>query len=93
MASDSSIPERALRIANLVTGVMNEIRPRLVEAALTGRRAENVNVRHQDNFLSDHDLWMHQRYKDLLTEIIPSFIYASEEADPQVIGSDEGLFA
>lgn len=89
MASESSIPELALRITDLVTGVMNEIRPRLVQAALTGRRAENVNLRHQDNFLSDHDLWMHQRYKDLLTEIIPSFIYASEEADPQVIGPDE----
>lgn len=89
MATDRSIPEPALRIADLVTGVMNEIRPRLVQAALTGRRAENVNLRHQDNFLSDHDLWMHRRYKDLLTEISPSFIYASEEADPQVIGSDE----
>jgi fructose-1,6-bisphosphatase/inositol monophosphatase family enzyme len=89
MATDSSISESALRIADLVTGVMNEVRPRLVQAALTGRRAENVNLRHEDNFLSDHDLWMHRRYKDLLTEIIPSFIYASEEADPQVIGPHE----
>lgn len=89
MATDSSIPELALRIADLVTSMMNEIRPRLVQAALTGRRAENVNLRHKGNFLSDHDLWMHRRYSDLLIEIIPSFIYASEEADPQVIGSNE----
>jgi hypothetical protein len=26
-------------------------------------------VRHEDNFLSDYDLWMHQRYKDLLSEV------------------------
>jgi len=89
MASDSSIPEPALRIATMVTGMMNEIRPRLVQAALTGQRAENVNLRHQDNFLSDHDLWMHRRYRELLAEIIPSFIYASEEADPQIVGPDE----
>lgn len=89
MATDSPIPELALRIADLVTGMMNEIRPRLVQAALTGQRAENVNLRHRDNFLSDHDLWMHRRYKDLVTEVLPSFIYASEEADPQIVGPDD----
>lgn len=89
MATDSSIPELALRIADLVTGMMQEVRPRLVQAALTGLHAENKNLRHKDNFLSDYDLWMHQRYKDLLTEVVPSFIYASEEADPQIIGSEE----
>ncbi|GGU75144.1 inositol monophosphatase family protein [Lentzea flava] len=89
MTTDSPIPELALRIADLVTGMMNEIRPRLVQAALTGQRAENVNLRHHDNFLSDHDLWMHRRYKDLLTEVLPSFIYASEEADPQIVGPDQ----
>lgn len=88
MAPESSISTLAPRIADLITGLMNEVRPRLVEAALTGQRAENINLRHKDNFLSDHDLWMHRRYKDLLTEIIPSFIYASEEADPEVIGQD-----
>ncbi|MDX8031216.1 inositol monophosphatase family protein [Lentzea sp. BCCO 10_0856] len=89
MDTERPIPELALRIVDLVTGMMNEIRPRLVQAALTGQRAENANLRHQDNFLSDHDLWMHGRYKDLLAEVMPSFIYASEEADPQVIGSAE----
>ncbi|MFI6427881.1 hypothetical protein [Promicromonospora sp. NPDC050880] len=48
----------------------------------------NENLRHADDFLSDYDLWMHQRYKELLKEVIPSFIYASEEDDPQVIGDD-----
>ncbi|NUS94163.1 MAG: hypothetical protein HOQ36_17460, partial [Nocardia sp.] len=68
--------------------MMVEIRPRLVDAALSGCRAESENVRHRDNFLSDYDLWMHRRYRELLVEHVPSFIYASEEADPEVIGDD-----
>lgn len=64
------------------------MRPRLIAAALSGRRGENENLRHRDNFLSDHDLWMHRRYRELLAEFIPSFVYASEEADPEVIGAD-----
>jgi fructose-1,6-bisphosphatase/inositol monophosphatase family enzyme len=88
MSSETLIPELAGKIADLVKATMVEIRPRLVRAALTGRRAENENLRHEDNFLSDYDLWMHQRYKELLTNVIPSFIYASEEDDPQVIGDD-----
>ncbi|WP_280361366.1 inositol monophosphatase family protein [Nocardia wallacei] len=78
----------ARHIADLTRRMMSEIRPRLVEAALTGRRAENENVRHADNFLSDYDLWMHERYKERLAQVIPSFVYASEEADPEIIGED-----
>ncbi|MGI5187309.1 inositol monophosphatase family protein [Promicromonospora sp. CA-289599] len=88
MSSEIPVPELAETIADLVKATMGEIRPRLVQAALTGRRAENKNLRHEDNFLSDYDLWMHQRYKELLADVIPSFIYASEEDDPQVIGDD-----
>ena len=87
MSSETPIPELAQKIADLVKTTMSEIRPRLVQAALTGRRAENENLRHEDNFLSDYDLWMHQRYKDLLAEVLPSFIYASEEDDPRIIGN------
>ncbi|KQY32073.1 MULTISPECIES: inositol monophosphatase family protein [Nocardia] len=86
--SDQNTTELAQHITGMVTTMMAEIRPRLVEAALTGRRSETENVRHEDNFLSEYDLWMHRRYKELLSEYLPSFIYASEEADPQVIGSD-----
>jgi myo-inositol-1(or 4)-monophosphatase len=88
MSRDSSVPDLARRIADLVKTMMEEIRPRLIQAALSGRRGENENVRHSDNFLSVYDLWMHQRYKELLTEHIPAFVYASEEADPEVIGAD-----
>ena len=88
MSRESMVPDLAWRIADLVKGMIVEIRPRLVEAALSGQRGENENTRHADNFLSVYDLWMHQRYKELLTEHMSSFVYASEEADPEVMGSD-----
>ncbi|WP_067479027.1 inositol monophosphatase family protein [Nocardia amamiensis] len=88
MTGSSTIPDLAQRIAGVVRQMIGEIRPQLIEAALTGRRAENENLRHTDNFLSKYDLWMHQRYKEVLIEHIPSFFYASEEADPEVIGDE-----
>ncbi|PZG36214.1 hypothetical protein C1I98_26980 [Spongiactinospora gelatinilytica] len=88
MTSQPSLPRLAQDVAQLVATVIGEIRPRLIQAALSGDRAESTNVRHADNFLSDYDMWMHRRYQELLTQVIPSFVYASEEADPLVIGSD-----
>lgn len=88
MSSEHPLPILAMDIVRLVQEMIKQIRPRLLQAALTGRRAENENLRHKDNFLSDHDLWMHRQYKDRLAEVLPSFIYASEEGDPQVIGND-----
>src|SRR5262245_38934430 len=66
---------------------MAEIRPRLVHAALSGNRGESQNVRHADNFLSVHDLWMHERYRQLISQYLDSFVYASEEAEPIVVGN------
>jgi myo-inositol-1(or 4)-monophosphatase len=75
-------------VAQIVTAVIAESRPLLLHAALSGRSGEHENLRHSDNFLSDHDLRMHQRYRDLFTEALGSFVYASEEDDPAVIGPD-----
>lgn len=83
------IPDLAVRVATVVRAVMAEIRPRLLQAALTGQRGESRNLRHRDNFLSSHDLWMHDRYRELLGAAIGSFVYASEEADPVVVGPEE----
>ncbi|MGW4799254.1 inositol monophosphatase family protein [Nonomuraea sp. NPDC004297] len=88
MTTSPTLPDLAQSLAELVAQVIGEIRPRLVQAALSGQPSEAANLRHTDNFLSAHDLWMHERYRELLTPIIPSYIYASEEADPQVIGAD-----
>ncbi|UMP03306.1 inositol monophosphatase family protein [Amycolatopsis sp. EV170708-02-1] len=88
MKPDSLIPDLAANIANSVKAMMLEIRPRLEYAALSGKRSEHENLRHSDNFLSDFDLWMHQRYKEEIAKHVRSFVYASEEADPEVIGPD-----
>ncbi|MDP4510601.1 inositol monophosphatase family protein [Nonomuraea turcica] len=88
MTSHPPLSGIAHQLAELVATVIRELRPRLIEAALSGNRSESRNTRHSDNFLSKYDLWMHERYRDLLTEVIPSYVYASEEADPQVIGDD-----
>ncbi len=89
MTTPATNSDLAHRIADVVRRLITEIRPRLIDAALTGHRAENENVRHSDNFLSDYDLWMHDRYKELLAQHIPSFVYASEEADPEIVGSEK----
>ena len=88
MSASGAMPEIAHDLGRLVTDVMAEIRPRLVDAALSGHGGERRNERHADNFLSVHDLWMHQRYRELLPAVFPSFVYASEESDPEVIGTD-----
>jgi myo-inositol-1(or 4)-monophosphatase len=88
MNPQAPLPELAQRVADVVKTVMDEARPKLVHAALSGERGENRNVRHRDNFLSVHDLWAHRRYKELLHEHIDSFVYASEEAEPDVVGED-----
>ncbi|MEV7231226.1 inositol monophosphatase family protein [Polymorphospora sp. NPDC051019] len=73
-------------LAEVVRSVIAEIRPRLIEAAFSGNSGESENERHSDNFLSVHDLWMHDRYRELLSARLGSFVYASEEAEPQIVG-------
>ena len=82
------LPPLARDLAHIVLQVMSEIRPRLIAAAFEGDRGETENKRHADNFLSVHDIWMHRRYQELLANVLKSFVYASEEADPVAIGED-----
>lgn len=80
--------DMAATVARIVRTVMAESRPGLLKAALTGQRGESENLRHEDNFLSEHDLRMHNRYRELFAQSLGSFVYASEEDDPRVVGSD-----
>jgi myo-inositol-1(or 4)-monophosphatase len=82
------LPDLAQRVVNVVRTAIGEARPRLVAAALAADPGERGNPRHRDNFLTVHDLWMHDRYQQLLSTQLAGFVYASEEADPQVIGAD-----
>ncbi|GIF97205.1 inositol monophosphatase family protein [Catellatospora citrea] len=88
MTGYENIPELGRQLADAVSQAMTDIRPKLLRAALTGDAGESDNARHSDNFLSEHDLWMHDRYQVLLQQHLPSFVYASEEAEPQILGTD-----
>jgi myo-inositol-1(or 4)-monophosphatase len=88
MTQEASIPALAMQVADTVRQVMSEIRPKLIKAAVTGHRGESVNERHEDNFLSIHDMYMHRRYLELFENAIGSFVYASEEGEPQVVGDE-----
>ncbi|GAA4215410.1 inositol monophosphatase family protein [Actinocatenispora rupis] len=86
--STGSLPDVATTLVGVVRTIIPEIRPRLISSALSGSHGERENQRHEDNFLSSHDLWLHDRYKELLRAQLPGFVYASEEADPEIVGSD-----
>lgn len=89
MANQVSYPDLAQRLGDAVTTVMDELRPRLVQSALSGDHGERASTRHAGNFLSAYDLQAHDRYRQLITPLLPGgFVYASEEADPEVIGDD-----
>jgi len=51
MACQVSFPELAEQIGQVVRTVMDDIRPALVEAALSGNRGERANIRHADKTL------------------------------------------
>lgn len=89
MIGVNRLPELASKTAEIVDTLMLEVRPKLMEAAFTGRVGESENLRHSDNFLSVHDLWMHERYRELMSRHLDSFVYASEEGEPQIVGTDE----
>jgi myo-inositol-1(or 4)-monophosphatase len=88
MTQQDLIPALAMQVADTVKQVMSEILPKLIDAAVTGNRGESENERHEDNFLSVHDMYMHRRYRELFAANIDSFVYASEEDEPQVVGDE-----
>jgi fructose-1,6-bisphosphatase/inositol monophosphatase family enzyme len=89
MAEHASFTELAWQLGEVVRAVMDDLRPGLVDAALSGDRGERGNVRHADNFLSRYDLRAHNRYRELIEQLLPGgFVYASEEVEPEVIGGD-----
>jgi fructose-1,6-bisphosphatase/inositol monophosphatase family enzyme len=89
MGHPTSFPELARQIGAAACTVMDELRPGLVSAALSGDHGERANTRHAGNFLSRYDLQAHERYRELITPLLPAgFVYASEEAEPEVIGDD-----
>jgi myo-inositol-1(or 4)-monophosphatase len=52
MTPDHKLAPLAQQLSESVRQAISEIRPKLVEAALSGNRGESDNLRHADNFLS-----------------------------------------
>ena len=89
MTAAGALPAHTITgLESVVDTLMSESQPTLIDAALTGQHGEQENVRHTGNFLTDHDLRMHRRYRELLTRWLPSFVYASEEDEPHVVGPE-----
>lgn len=86
--SDVAISELTKTVIDAVREVIEYIRPRLIESALSGKHGEKNNSRHEDNFLSVYDLELHRMYRSLFKKTIREFVYASEEGDPEIIGND-----
>ena len=83
--NDSHDPMR--RIAEAVISVVDNFivtySDRLIEMAVHHDKGELKNTRHRGNFLSKIDLELHSLYATEMAKILPSFIYASEEGEPQ----------
>lgn len=87
--TDPAVIERAL--VDVVSSVLDQFRPRLLAAALDGDVRERRNERHQDNFLSDFDVTLHDHYRAAFAERLPGFVYLSEEGDPEQVGATSDL--
>lgn len=71
-------------IIEIVESVIDSYADKLIDMAIHGKVVEVPNPRHPDNFLSTVDLELHSIYRSRLSEVFPSFIYASEEGDPHL---------
>lgn len=76
---------------DVVSSIIDDYRPQLLEAALHGDRRERPNARHKDNFLSDFDMALHDHYREQLASRLPGFVYLSEEAEPETVGANPEL--
>lgn len=72
------------KIIGLVSIVIKKYSELLIQMAVTGQKREIDNKIHSDNFLSEIDRDIHFFYKKKIGEIIPTFIYASEEEAPHI---------
>ena len=71
-------------IIAIVESIIKSYSQTLVKMAVRGMRRELPNYRHWDNYLSEVDAELHTLYRERVSEILPSFVYASEEGEPDV---------
>ncbi len=86
---DPTMVERVC--VDVISSALAAYRPKLLTAALEGEAQERRNERHRDNFLSAFDLELHDHYRTALSERLPGFVYLSEEAEPESMGTSTDL--
>jgi myo-inositol-1(or 4)-monophosphatase len=91
MTEENSGEHLIRSVMSVVQDVITEIRPRLIEGAIRRSVHEDVNLRHPGNYLSEFDVYLHNRYRQLFSEVLDSFVYLSEEGDPTVVGNVSNL--
>src|SRR5512145_2191458 len=69
---------------SLVDEIITPYADELVRMAVTGKRQELANARHVDNFLSEIDVRLHNEFRRRVAEILPVYLYISEEGEPEV---------
>ena len=87
--SNEKIAESLIKI---VKGITTKYSDTLIQMAVAGDRKEIDNKRHKGIFVSQIDMELHREYREKLGEILSSFIYASEEGDPQILPSNYNKF-
>lgn len=79
----------ARAMIDLVVEVIDEFSEKLISIATAQEDTSIENVRHQNNFLSLIDIELHRLYRQRIAQIIPSFIFVSEEGDVETISVSE----
>ncbi len=81
MNSNKKLAESLIRTVKVI---MAKYPYNLIKMAVAKERKEKKNPSHNDNFISQIDIDLHREYREKLSEILPEFIYASEEGTPQI---------
>ena len=84
---NQKLPDIAKNVCEIVERVVSEYSGRLLETAMRKDRGEISNQRHSDNFLSEIDVELHERYRVEFAKLFPGCIYASEEGDATILGA------
>src|SRR5260370_29454448 len=91
MTNSPNVGIEALKqgVIGIVNAAIEDHSTTLLQMAIAGDRRELENPIHHGNFLSQMDGLLHAEYRIKLAQILPSFVYASEEGPPEVWPSSQ----
>jgi myo-inositol-1(or 4)-monophosphatase len=71
-------------LIRIVKDIITKYSDILIQMSISGNRKEIDIKKHKDNFVSQVDIELHREYSEKLSHLLSSFIYASEEGEPQI---------